>query len=134
MKTHIFRLRPGQEIRSELQKFARENNIKAGFVITCAAGFSSITVRLAGATPGNEEERTWDEDVELVSLVGTVEEDDCHFHVSFSDKDGNVHGGHLRRGIVFITAEVVIGEDESRVFSREMDDETGYDELVVKDR
>ncbi len=133
MRTHIFRLRPGQELRSELQNYAKENGIKAGYIITCVAGLSEVTVRMAGAIAGHEEEKTWDEDVEVVSLVGTVEEDDCHFHISFSDKQGNVYGGHLRRGIVFITAEVVIGEEENRVFSREMDDETGFDELVVSE-
>ena len=132
MKTHIFRLRPGQEIRSEIQKYAKENKIKAGFIITCVAGLDYARLRMAGATPDNQNEREWNEHLEVVSMVGTVEEDDCHLHVAVSDKEGNAFGGHLHEATVFITAEVVIGEDENRVFSREMDDETGFDELVVR--
>lgn len=134
MKTYIFRLRPGQEIRSEIQKFAKENKIKAGYIVTCVAGLGSAKIRMAGALPDKQEVREWNEHLEVVSLVGTVEEDDCHLHIAVSDKDGNVFGGHFREGVVFITAEIVIGEDETKQFSREMDEETGFDELVVRDR
>ena len=35
---------------------------------------------------------------------------------------------------VFTTAEVVIGNCDMLLFSREMDDQTGFDELVVKEK
>jgi hypothetical protein len=67
---------------------------------------------------------------EVVSITGTVSPEDCHIHVSVSDKDGVCVGGHLKEGsIVKNTAEVVIGVFEDVVFERNQDDETGYAEF-----
>jgi predicted DNA-binding protein with PD1-like motif len=55
-----------------------------------------------------------------------------HLHISLSDKDGNVIGGHVYgEMIVFTTAEIIIGECENYVFNRDLDQETGFDELNV---
>lgn len=55
-----------------------------------------------------------------------------HLHMSIADKDGKSFGGHLKEGtIVYPTAEIVIGEDETVVYTRELDEETGFSELVV---
>mgnify|MGYP000031852878 CR=1 FL=1 len=35
---------------------------------------------------------------------------------------------------VFTTAEVVIGNCDTLLFTREIDDETGFDELVVREK
>jgi predicted DNA-binding protein with PD1-like motif len=43
-----------------------------------------------------------------------------------------VIGGHVKEGcVVHTTAELVIGELEEFIFARELDRETGFDELVV---
>ena len=69
---------------------------------------------------------------EIVSLTGTVSRHGCHLHMALSDHQGNVVGGHVLEGCeVFTTAEIVIGECVNHVFSREHDEETGFDELVV---
>ena len=71
---------------------------------------------------------------EIVSLVGTLA-DEGHLHASLSDKDGNVIGGHVMGNMkVFTTAEVVIGNCDTLSFIREIDDETGFDELVVREK
>ena len=71
---------------------------------------------------------------EIVSLVGTLA-GNGHLHASLSDKDGHVVGGHVMGNMkVFTTAEVVIGNCNMLSFSREIDGDTGYDELVVKEK
>jgi predicted DNA-binding protein with PD1-like motif len=77
--------------------------------------------------------KTFNEYYEIVSLVGTLS---ClnghHLHISLSDKNGNVIGGHVFGELnVFTTAEVTIGECLDMNFNREMDAETGFDELVI---
>jgi len=53
-------------------------------------------------------------------------------HITVSDNEGAAFGGHLKENsIVHLTAEIVIGEDENVVYSREPDEETGFTELVV---
>lgn len=69
---------------------------------------------------------------EIVSLVGTLNSD-AHLHISLSDGEGQTVGGHVLGDLeVFTTAEVVIGEAVDLQFTREMDERTGFPELVVK--
>lgn len=71
---------------------------------------------------------------EIVSLVGTLS-DGGHLHVSLSDAQGVVIGGHLLGDmVVFTTAEIVIGECEQVTFKRELDPRTGFGELTVNPR
>lgn len=71
---------------------------------------------------------------EIVSLVGTLNPE-AHLHVCLSDAEGRTLGGHVLGGLhVFTTAEVVVGEAAELCFTREMDGETGFPELVVQPR
>lgn len=132
MKTIIFRLKPGADLKSEIEAKIREHNVKAGFIITCVGGLSQATVRMAGALPDSQDIRTYKDDLEIVSLVGTVSISGTHLHMSFSDKEGAVYGGHLKEGtLIDPTAEIVIGIDETIEMHREMDKETGFKELTI---
>lgn len=130
MKTHAFRLRPGQDLRKEIDTFAKEHNIQAGVVISCVGSLKKAVLRMAGA----KETKTYEGVFEIVSLVGTVEVGNRHLHIAVSDKEGNVFGGHLKEGsLVETTAEIIVGELENIKFSRKFDPETGYDELVIEE-
>lgn len=126
------RLRPGDDLKHELEKLAKEHKLTAGFVVTCVGSLSTVVLRMAGASPGKQDVRRYEGDFEIVSLVGTVSELDSHLHMSVSDNEGVVHGGHLKAGtIVKTTAEIVIGFDPRLLFERVADEETGFDELHV---
>ncbi|HMI09150.1 MAG TPA: PPC domain-containing DNA-binding protein [Candidatus Saccharimonadales bacterium] len=132
MKTIIFRLKPGADLKSSIEEVIKQNTIKAGFIVTCVGGLEQATVRMAGAKPDAQDIRTFKDDFEIVSLVGTVSTNGTHLHISFSDNEGNVHGGHLKEGtIIHPTAEIVIGINNDVEIKREMDKETGFTELVV---
>ena len=129
MKNYVFRLHPGQDLKKAIYDFVTSKNIKAGIILTCVGSLQKAVIRMAGA----KEVKTYDDAFEIVSLVGTVESGNGHLHISISDKDGAVLGGHLKDGcIVGTTAEVVIGELEDLAFLRKPDAESGYDELVVE--
>ncbi len=129
MKTYAFRLRPGKDLRVEIDKFVQSHNIRAGIILTCVGNLTKVILRMAGG----KTIKTWEGSFEILSLVGTVESGDSHLHISLSDDEGKTFGGHLKNGsIVGVTAEVVIGELDNVIFSREADKETGYDELVIK--
>lgn len=129
MKTHAFRLRQGGDLREAIDAFVAENHIKAGMILTCVGNLKKAVLRMADESVTKTFEGTF----EIVSLVGTLEEGNSHLHISISDAEGRVFGGHLKTGsVVGITAEVVIGELENTVFSRKLDAETGFEELVVE--
>lgn len=127
-----FRLKPGQDLKSGIEEIIKENNIQSGFVATCVGSLHEVTMRMAGAQPDKQDIRTLDGHFEIVSLVGTVSVSGTHLHVSVSDENGDVIGGHLKEGsIVTTTAEVVIGYDETLKFDRVIDQETGFEELSI---
>jgi uncharacterized protein len=75
----------------------------------------------------------YNEHHEIVSLVGTLSNNDAsHLHISISDKNGLVKGGHVMSGCkVFTTAEVVLGVLNDLKYTREYCEQSGFDELVV---
>jgi len=134
MKLYTFRIRPGQDLKTEIENFVKAKDIKAGFVVTCVGGLEQAVMRMAGAQPDKQDIRTYKGDFEITSLVGTVSVNGVHLHMAISDKEGQSFGGHLKEGtIIHPTAEIVIGEDETATYTRELDEETGFPELVVED-
>jgi len=129
MKTYAFRLKPGQDLRKEIDSFVKEYKIQAGCVLCCVGNLKKAVIRMADKNIVKDYDGTF----EIVSLTGTVESGNSHLHISISDAEGNVFGGHLKMGsIVGITAEVVVGELDGLHFNREMDSNTGFEELVVE--
>ena len=135
MEIHAFRLTPGQDLKKSLLSYAKGAKLEAACVVTCVGSLSKVSLRLAnadGGKRGSNETVSLEERFEIVSLAGTVSRHGCHLHMSLSDYQGNVVGGHVLDGcVVFTTAEMVLGECVGHVFTRERDDETGFDELVV---
>ncbi len=132
MQTLVVRLKPGDDLKQSIQDIAKDNGVQAGFIITCVGGLKTVVIRMAEATPGKQDVRQYKGGFEIVSLVGTISPDGVHLHISFSDVEGRVLGGHLKGGtIVDPTAELVIGIDDSKRLSRKIDEDTGFKELVV---
>lgn len=129
MKYYALRLHPGQDLKKELVNFATQNGLEAGFIITCVGSLRYAALRMA-----NKPETVYLEDkFEIVSLVGTLSNDGPHLHISLSDGNGKMIGGHLQDGSqIYTTAEIVLGDLEDSVFTRPIDPETTYDELVIK--
>lgn len=128
MKTYAFRLKPNQDLLEGLSSFARQANVRAGLMLTCVGSLRCVCLRLANQPTVSLFEGPF----EIVSLVGTFSPDGDHLHISIAASDGRMLGGHLMAGsLIFTTAEIVLGELEDVRFSRPLDAETSYDELVV---
>ena len=127
MKTFALRLKPNQDLKEELIKFSKLNNIHSGFILTCVGSLKKAVLRLADL-----EVKPFNENFEIVSLTGTICLDEVHLHISIADRDGKVIGGHIKEGcIIFTTAEIIIGLSEDFVLSREFDKITNFKELVI---
>ncbi len=114
----------------EITKLVGENHVQAGIILSAVGSLKESNIRVPiidGAVkyinPTN---------LEIDNLHGTVSVNGCHLHISVSDIDGKVMGGHLKTGcIVRTTCELVIGVLDDHSFRREPDSDTGYDELAV---
>lgn len=129
LKTYALRLRPGDDLRQQLNAFVQAHHIAAGTMLTCVGSLTVATLRLA-----NQEGPTvYKGHFEIVSLVGTLSTNGSHLHLAVSDSTGRTIGGHLLDGCrVYTTAEIVLGELPALDFRREKDDTFGYQELVVR--
>jgi len=128
-KTHAFRLKPGNDLRQEVESFVTANNIKAGW-ITCGVGsLSDYNIRFANQPHGIIGSGHF----EIVSLIGTVSTYGSHMHISVSDSTGKTIGGHLLDdNLIYTTAEIIIQELDDFIFTRENDGSTPWKELQVK--
>ena len=131
MIEHAFRLHKGDLLKESLQQYCIDHSIHSAVVLSGVGSLEHLRIRLAEAIEFLEKDAHY----EIVSLTGTLCMDGVHLHISVSDKDGRVWGGHLVDGcVIYTTAEIVLGELENYQFTREMDESTGYKELVVRDK
>ncbi|WP_338876186.1 PPC domain-containing DNA-binding protein [Spirosoma sp. SC4-14] len=131
MHTYSFRLRPGQDLKKELETLAQKQRLGAGVILTCVGSLTELTLRLANQEKGSK----WSGHFEIVSLAGTLSMHGSHLHLSASDSTGRTFGGHLLDGCkIYTTAEIVIGVMPELDYVREPDPTYGYHELVVKKR
>jgi predicted DNA-binding protein with PD1-like motif len=129
MQTLPLRIGAGQDLRAVLDGLVLEHGVQAAFVLQGIGSLSVARIRFAGR-PDCAELRG---DLEILTLGGSLSPDGPHLHVSVSDADGRVTGGHLGPGcIVRTTAEVLVALLPRHRFVRELDPETGFKELFVR--
>jgi len=130
-KAIAIRLKPGQDLKVELDAYVRANKIKAAAMVTCVGSLQQAAIRYAN----QEGTDILTGKFEIVSLTGTLAESGSHLHISISDSTGKTIGGHLKEGsIIYTTAEIVIGVMPDVTFDREVDPTYDYKELVIKKR
>jgi len=128
-KAHALRLKPGQDLKKEIHQFVVKNQIKAGWISTCAGSLTDFNIRFAN----QPESSRGNGHFEIVSLTGTVSVNGSHIHISVSDSSGKTIGGHLAdSNIVYTTAEIVILSSDDFIFTREKDGSTEWEELQVE--
>jgi predicted DNA-binding protein with PD1-like motif len=131
LTSHVFRLSPGQDLKKELLQYAQLHKLQAAAVLSSVGSLSVCHLRLAGA----KEVRVLKGPFEIVSLTGTLSHEALHMHISVSDQEGRVFGGHLMDGsLIETTAEIALLEHVNLIFKRELDKTTGYKELIIKAR
>ncbi len=130
MKAIAKRLLDGQDLMHEITHFVREHNVKAGVVLSAVGSLKESNIRVP--VIDGEVKYINPKNLEIDNLHGTASVDGVHLHISVSDIDGVVMGGHLKEGcIIRTTCELVIGVLDDTEFKRLPDTSTGFDELVV---
>ncbi|HFZ8995568.1 TPA: PPC domain-containing DNA-binding protein [Citrobacter freundii] len=128
---HALRLLPGEEVFSRLHAFIQTHQLRAGWIAGCTGSLTNVALRFAG----QEESTLLTGIFEVISLNGTLELTGEHLHLSVSDPQGAMLGGHMLRGCtVRTTLELIVGELTTLTFSRQPCVVSGYDELVISPR
>jgi predicted DNA-binding protein with PD1-like motif len=128
LKVYALRLMPKQDLRKQLELFAKQHKLQAGLILTAVGSLQKVSLRLAD----QKDSTTFEGKYEIVSLVGTLSPDGVHLHISVSDSTGKTIGGHLVEGCeIYTTAEIVLADARGLGFTREQDAQTGYKELKI---
>lgn len=130
MKTVGIRLHDGQDLLEEIEHLVLENRIMAGIILSAVGSLKTSKIRVP--VIDGEIKYISPTNLEIDNLHGTVSINGCHLHISVSDIEDTVKGGHLKEGCVIrTTCELVVGILDDTTFTREPDDQTGFDELVI---
>jgi predicted DNA-binding protein with PD1-like motif len=130
-KVHVFRVKPNQELASEIVRYCRQNGISSGVVIGIIGSLESARLNFLKELPGKYETREYKGPQEIVCAQGSVAVKDTelltHVHIQLADDTG-CRGGHLVEAKIFSTAEVVLAELDYQL-RRYLDPYTGLNEL-----
>ena len=113
-KTFALVFDTGEEVVAGLLRFAQNHKLSAAH-LTAIGAFERVTLGFFDVTKKDYKRIAIQEQVELMSLVGNIAQDDkgnpkLHAHVVVGKSDGSAHGGHLLDAYVRPTLEVVIVE------------------------
>lgn len=130
-QVYVFRLKPGDNLRKNIEAIVKEKEIKAGWINTCVGSLTDYMMRFANQQEGSRGAGHF----EIVSLTGTLSVGGSHLHICISDSSGKTIGGHLLVGCkVYTTAENVIGATTAYEFNRIKEGTTEWKELQVNEK
>jgi predicted DNA-binding protein with PD1-like motif len=126
-KTYAIILESGEEAMEQIKAFTRKLNLSASR-FTAIGAFSDTTVGFFDFSIKDYKKNRFNQQMEVVSLVGDISvyknEYKVHAHVVLADEKGAAYGGHLIKGTVHPTLEIIL--DESPLYlKREMDENSG---------
>src|SRR5437763_4531301 len=98
-RTYALIFDKGDEVIKSLLEFAKENRLKASYVMAIGA-FSKVTLGFFERERKDYKRIEIEEQVEVMSLFGNLAQDESgrhklHAHVVIGKRDGSAHGGHL---------------------------------------
>ena len=126
----ILKLQPGSDLLISLQEMAKKEN-KSGYILSVIGNLSQARIQC----PGKKQSTLIKNTLEIISLNGTIDPNNCHLHISFSDGNCNVWAGHLREGTeIFKAADMLIGFlDEHLIKKEEMIHKKRVEIYIIRD-
>jgi predicted DNA-binding protein with PD1-like motif len=131
-KTHIFRVKPGQELLTEILKYCRQNDVTSGIIIGIVGSAKNARINYLKELPGKYVSENYEGPLEIVAAQGSIalqgSEIIIHIHILLTSQTA-CFGGHLAEARIFSSAEVTIGELDTQL-NRYADTYTGLNELL----
>jgi len=101
----IFKLDKGRDLLLSLQEMATKEN-KAGYILSVVGNLSKARIKC----PGKKQSTIIKNNLEIITLNGSIDPKSCHLHISLSDGNCNVWAGHLEEGTIILKeADLLIG-------------------------
>ena len=105
MRVRAIHLDAGADVRRSLEELAHQEQAQ-GFVLSVVGNMAQATF----ACPGRSCPTVLSGELEIITLQGTIAPSGVHLHLSFSDGDCQVWGGHLEHGSLILKgADLLVG-------------------------
>ena len=108
---YVLRVEHGEEIQDALRQFAQSVNLKGAFFQGIGA-LTQVELAFFRIDTKEYERRFFNEEYEMITFTGNIslsnESPAAHSHVTLSDRNFQTFSGHLVRGVVSVTAEIVV--------------------------
>lgn len=109
---------PDDEVMADLKRFADAEHLTAAH-FTGIGAFAEVTVAWFDIAKKSYQPIVIAEQVEVLSLIGDVAESQnkpsVHAHICVAKRDGSAHGGHLQKGRVRPTLELIVIESPAHL-------------------
>lgn len=123
----IARIDRTEEVHEKLKEIALKENIKLASVYGLGAT-DDFTIGIFSVSKKDYKERNFKGEFEILSIIGSISTLDGeyypHIHISASNGDGNVFGGHMKSAKISVTCELTINIIDG-IVERQKDPETG---------
>jgi predicted DNA-binding protein with PD1-like motif/glutaredoxin len=104
MRAHPLHLDPGSDVRRSIEQLAAQQGV-SGFVVSVVGNLTQAAFQC----PGKSQPTLLRGELEIITLQGTFSPQGVHLHLSFSDAECQVWGGHLEPGtLVFKGADLLL--------------------------
>lgn len=98
-------LDPGSDVRRSIELLAQQQGV-SGFVLSVVGNLAQAAFQC----PGKSRPTVLSGELEIITLQGTFSPTGVHLHLSFSDAECQVWGGHLEPGsLVLKGADLLLG-------------------------
>lgn len=123
----VARIDRTEEVHEKLKEIALKENIKLASVYGLGAT-DDFTIGIFSVSKKDYKERNFKGEFEILSIIGSISTLDGeyypHLHISASNGDGNVFGGHMKNAKISVTCELTINIIDG-IVERQKDPETG---------
>ena len=105
----VVSLKRGEKIVVTLNEFFERSGIKGGFM-QGIGGLDEAEIAFYSLEEKTYHSKKYSQDLELVSLLGTITETGLHAHVVISDREMKCYAGHLMDARIAVAGEFFITE------------------------
>ena len=105
MENYFYNLSKGVDVYNSLNELHKHHN-STSFLISAVGDLSKVSFKC----PLNDKPLILEKKLEIITLSGYIRSNESHLHISVSDENGSVFGGHLLSGtIVLKSLDILIG-------------------------
>ena len=105
MQHYFYNFSKGVDVYNSLNELHRDHK-STSFLISAVGDLSKVSLKC----PLNDLPLIFEKKLEIITLSGYLRSTESHLHISVSDENGSVFGGHLLSGtIVLKSLDVLIG-------------------------